>query len=218
MSRTGEKLAILSFVIAVIACLGTWLALPQIQGLLDRKDVTDLPGSTLPIAQPSANKPYPDSTVLTAYLSSQPAQPASSPSASLAPEQLDDGRPSFGEVRFCLEGEIEPEVERECQVSRTTFTNVSKIHARWSYNNVYKGMIFSRRWKWEGQLLPQLSRDNVQWDGVTWKTDGHSECTFVDTTGREVFPERTTFRPGRYTFELYIGDRLEQVGRFEVTE
>lgn len=76
-------------------------------------------------------------------------------------------------------------------------------------------MKFSRIWKWNNQLLESISAEQVEWKDP-WKTDGESECTYIDNRGSLIFPERTTFRPGPYTLELEIEGDLEAVGYFTV--
>jgi hypothetical protein len=108
--------------------------------------------------------------------------------------------PRFGPLIFCTEQELD-EKKRSCTVSRQVFTSpIFKIIVSWTYQGVYKGMKFSRKWYRDG--APYLTKDSV-WDGVTWKLDGDSEYTWIE--------EAHGLQPGLYNVDFYIGDNPEPV-------
>ena len=159
---------------------------------------TTLPTSTPPPLPPTSTTPVP------------PA-PTHIPSPTIIQPTATIG-PSFGEMSFCLKDGFN-EAARRCETSRTTFTGqVERLYVSWTYSNVYVGMIFSRKWYRNNQLIPLPQAENDIWDGDNWKTDGVSEYTWLDA---EIFGQRY-FPPGSYVVELYIGASLEQSGSFTV--
>jgi hypothetical protein len=122
-------------------------------------------------------------------------------------------RPLFGEMIFCLDDELDG-TARRCRSPQEMFTHpVTRINVSWTYQNVYRGMVFGRKWYLENQLIWQV-KDDI-WDEA-WEINGTSEYTYLDVSDGQVFRGERVFRTGSYTVELYIGDELEQVGHFDI--
>jgi len=120
--------------------------------------------------------------------------------------------PSFGEIRFCLEEQLN-RTARLCEISQDTFIGqIECVYMSWTYSNVEKGMRVSRNWYWNEQLI--CTRVH-KWER-DWQTEGVSEYTWLEAKGVEALGNPQYFPSGSYAVELYIGDRLEQRSNFVI--
>jgi len=220
MKESSKAAITAAWITGLLGCIGVTIAaiiglgLPIVQKWVGQAELTPVVivvPATPP--QPVGGGIAPDTPTFSPILLNTPvpSTDASIPIASSPDVQPSSTLgPSFGKMSFCLERDFNL-TARRCKVSQELFAGPVKcVYVSWTYNNVYVGMIFSRKWYWNNELI--LSRENESWDGNDWKIDGVSEYTFLKST---VFGSGQEYlRPGTYTVELYIGDRLEQRSDF----
>ena len=64
-------------------------------------------------------------------------------------------------------------------------------------------------------MIHSVTGAEAIWRG-DWRTDGTSEYTYLQAKGLQSLGWPQYFPPGDYKMELYIGDKLEQVGNFTI--
>jgi hypothetical protein len=163
-------------------------------------------------AQPTPVPPVEPRT-FEATIPVQEAQPSAAPTPTSEPEIVLTPKPTFGELRFCLE---DPKFTGlSCTGSQYLFTGgIAKIYVSWPYANVYRGMNFDREWWYEGELIFYF---DGEWN-ENWRLNTLSEYTWLVASEVIALGKPQFFPPGVYEVRFFVGEyrELAQVGTFRI--
>ncbi len=194
----SDSIALGSLLVGIIACIAAVFVVPEVRLALKLdtgKVIT--PNATLDSSTPDTAYSAPTFTLTLIQVQ----------------ETLQNPIPSFENIQFCLDVDLDKNI-RSCRTNQSEFTSpISRINVSWEYKNAYRGMLFSRKWYWNGELFREVNNDI--WDD-NWTIDGVYEYTYLDVSNGNIFSSEYVFRPGEYIVELYIDNRLIQSGNFVI--